>query len=70
MVNITELNKLIYAGAKLFNDEIGLSQRNPSRNTKPERERRVGGQIKKLRQQAELLRKIVQTKTQRNENIL
>ena len=32
---INELNELIYAGAKLVNDKIGTSQRNPNRNTKP-----------------------------------
>ena len=32
--NITELNKLIYAGAKLISDKIGNSLRNTKRNTK------------------------------------
>ena len=34
MDNITELNKLIYAGAKLVSDKIGIPLRNLNRNTK------------------------------------
>ena len=34
MVSITELNELIYAEAKLVNDKIGISLRNPIRNAK------------------------------------
>ena len=32
--DISELNKLIYAGTKLIRDKIGMSQRNPNRNSK------------------------------------
>ena len=34
-VNISEINQLIYSGAKLVCDKIGISRRNPNRNTKP-----------------------------------
>ena len=33
--DITELNELIYVGAKLVYDEIGVRLKNPNRNTKP-----------------------------------
>ena len=33
--NITELNELIYAGAKRVCDKNGVPLRNPTRNTKP-----------------------------------
>ena len=33
--NITELNEVNYAGAKLVRDKIGIPQRNTHRNTKP-----------------------------------
>ena len=55
MDKITELNELIYAGAKLVGDKIDISQRNPNKNTKSGWEMRIEGQIKKLRQQAKLL---------------
>ena len=35
MDKTTELNDLIYAGAKLVNDKIDITLRNPNRNTKP-----------------------------------
>ena len=33
--NITKLNKVIYAGAKLMSDKIGIPQGNTDRNSKP-----------------------------------
>ena len=47
--NITKLNKLIYSGVKIASNKIGITLRNLSRNTKPEWEMRLEGQIKKLR---------------------
>ena len=48
MGNITELNELIYVGAKLARDKTGVPQRNPNRNTKSEWEIRLKGQVKEL----------------------
>ena len=48
--NITEQNKLIYAGAKLVCDKIGFPQGNSSTNTKRRWKIRLEGRIKKLRQ--------------------
>ena len=58
MDNIAELNELISALAKPDFDKIRIFRRNPNRNTKPEWEMRKEEQIKKLRQQAKLLRPI------------
>ena len=33
--HVTKLNKLIYAGAKLVFDKLGIPYRNPNKNTKP-----------------------------------
>ena len=55
--NITELNELIYSGAKLVCDTICIRLVNPSKNTKPRWEVRLEGQIQKLLQQAKILRK-------------
>ena len=33
--NISDLNELTYARTKLVCDRIGVTQRNPNRNTKP-----------------------------------
>ena len=57
MDNISELNELIYAGAKLVWDKICVPLSNPNRNTKSGREIRLGGQVKKLQQQAKIRRK-------------
>ena len=46
MDNITELNALIYAEAKLACDKISEPLRNPNRNTKPRREIKLEGQVK------------------------
>ena len=57
MRQITELSKLIYAGEKLVCDKIGITPRNPTRNTNPGWKIRQEGQVKKLRQQEKVLRK-------------
>ena len=49
--NITELNKLIYAGAKLICAKIGVSLKDTIRNSKPGREIRLETLIRNLRQQ-------------------
>ncbi len=59
-----ELNELIYAGAKLTFDKIGKPLRNPIRNTKPEWEIKLQGQIKKLLHQAKAQRNEKHTHTQ------
>ena len=55
--NVTVLNEQIYAGAKLASDKIGVPRRNQSRNRKAGGEIKREGQVKKLRQQAKMLRK-------------
>ena len=55
MDNISELNELIYAGAKLVFNKISVPLRNPNRNTKPGWEIRQEGHVKKLRQQTKML---------------
>ena len=49
--NITKLNELVFAGAKLIGDQIGVSLKNPIRNSKPGWEIRLEWEIKKLQQQ-------------------
>ena len=53
--NITELNELIYARAKLVCDKIGVTFKNTNRNSKPGFEIRLGMQIGNLRQQAKMI---------------
>ena len=64
MDTITELNDFFYAGAKLASNEIATPLRNMNRNTKSKWERIIEGKIKKLQQQAKLLRKVKYTGTQ------
>ena len=45
MVNITELNDLIYAGSKLVRDKIGIPLKKLKRNTKPGWRISLDGQI-------------------------
>ena len=63
--NITELNNLIYAGAKLVCDRIGAPLRNTNRetnrNTKAGWEFRLEEQIKQLRQQTNTLNRNTNT---------
>ena len=67
--NITKQNELIYVGAKLVSDEIGIHWMNLIRNTKPWWKIGVERQIKKMQQQTKLLRKIKRSRNQRNENL-
>ena len=55
--NITELNEIIYARSKLVCDKIGVPLRNASRNIKLGCEIKQEEQVKKLWQQARVLRK-------------
>ena len=52
--NITKLNELIYAGAKLICEKIGLPFKNTNRNSKPGWEIRLEMQIRNQRQQAKM----------------
>ena len=55
--DIMELKELIYAGAKLVNDKIRVPRRNLNGNARPGWEIRLEGQVKKLQQEARILRK-------------
>ena len=55
--NITELNELIYAGAKLVCEKIGIPSKNTKKQSKPGWEIRLKTQIKKLRKQARMIKK-------------
>ena len=54
---ITELDMLIYSGAKLVSDKIGVLIRNQRKNAKPGWEIRLERQIKKLQLQAKGVRR-------------
>ena len=57
MNNITELNELIYAGAKQVSDKIGIPpQKDMNRNSKPGWNIRLETQIKNLRKQAKRIK--------------
>ena len=56
--NITELNELIYAGAKLVCANIGISSKSPKKEQKPGWEIRLESQIKKKkRKQARMMKR-------------
>ena len=55
--NITELNELIYAVAKLVCANIGFPSKSTKKLSKPGWEIRLESQIKKLRKQARMIRK-------------
>ena len=55
--NITELNELVYAGAKLVCEKIGIPSKGTKKQSKPGWEIRLETQIKKLRKQARRMRK-------------
>ena len=55
--SISEMNDLIYAWTKLANDKLGNVQRNPNRNTKPWGEMWLEGQMQKVQEQGEILKK-------------
>ena len=63
-MDIIKLNELIYAGAKLISNKIGRPLRNPNRQAKPGWEMKLEEQMKKLQQQAKILRKVKHTETQ------
>ena len=52
--NITELNDLIYTGAKFVCTKIGVPLKTTDRKSKPGWEIRLESQIRKLRQQAKI----------------
>ena len=54
--NITELNELIYAGAIVVCEKIGVPLKNTNRKSKPEWEFWLETHIRNLRQQAKMLR--------------
>ena len=54
--NITELNDLIYAGAKLVCEKIGVPQKSTKKPSKPGWEVRLETQIKNLRKQAKIVK--------------
>ena len=56
MNNNTEWKELIYAGAKLVSEKIGIFLKNMNRKPKSGREIRLETQIKNLRQEAKMLR--------------
>ena len=55
--NITELNELIYAGAKLVREKIGIPSKSRKKHSKPGWHTRLETQIKKLRKQAWMIKK-------------
>ena len=54
--NITELNELIYAGAKLVCEKIGIPSKIPKEKSKPGWEFRLETQIKNLRKQLKVIK--------------
>ena len=57
MKNITKLNELIYAGAKLVCKKIRVPLKNTNRNSKPGWEIRLETKIRNLQQQAKMIKK-------------
>ena len=55
--NITELNELIYAGAKLVYEKFGIYWKGPKKQSKPGWKIRLGTQITKLRKQARMIKR-------------
>ena len=55
--NITELNELINADAKLVCEKIGIPSKSTKKQSKPGWEIRLETQIKKLRKQARMIKK-------------
>ena len=49
MKNITELKELIYAGAKLVCEKVGVPVKNTRRNSKPRWKIRLETQLRNLR---------------------
>ena len=57
MNNITELIELIYAGAKLVCEKIGIPSKSTKKQSKPGWEIRLETQIKKIRKQTRMIKK-------------
>ena len=55
--NIIELNELIYAGAKLVCENIGIPEKITKKQQKPGLEIRLELQIKKIRKQARMMKR-------------
>ena len=55
--NITELNELIYSGAKLICEKIGIPSKSTEKQSKSGWEIRLETQIKKLRKQVRMIKK-------------
>ena len=54
--NISELNDLIYVGARLVCEKIGVPSKSTKKHSKPGWEVRLETQIKKLRKQAKMMK--------------
>ena len=54
--NITELNELIYAGAKLVCEKIGIPSKSTKKKSKPGWEIRLETQIKNRRKRARMIK--------------
>ena len=67
MNNITELNELIYAGAKLVCEKIGIPSKNTKEKSKPGWEIRLKTQIENLRKQLKVIKN--NNKTTKNAEI-
>ena len=56
--NITELNELIYAGAKLVCEKIGIPSKSTKKKSKPRWEIRLETKIKNLRKQTKMIKQM------------
>ena len=56
MNDITELNELIYAGAKLVCEKTGIPSKSTKEKSKPGWELRLETQIRNLRKQAKMIK--------------
>ena len=66
--NITDLNELIYAGAKLVCENIGIPSKNTKAKSKPGWEFRLETQIKNLRKQMKMVKHKKNAEINRKEN--
>ena len=64
--NITELNELIYAGAKLVCEKIGIPSKNMKEKSKPGWEFRLETHIENLRKQLKVIKQKKNTEINRN----
>ena len=65
--DITELNELIYAGEKLVSEKIGVPLKITNRKSKPGWELRLELQIKRLRQNARILKRNIKKVSEETE---